>query len=108
MNVGTGRENIIILFWKKRGSTVSFLGIHKWEPDIYIGFLSALHCQCITRTCLKALLSKKIEQAYRTGRISQVLIHHTIICRYSEIAGALEYFFKNNVLGLREVLLFGS
>ncbi len=26
--------------------TVSFLGIHKWEPDIYIGFSLALHLQC--------------------------------------------------------------
>ncbi len=28
--------------------TVSFLGIHKWEPDIYIGFPPALHLQCIS------------------------------------------------------------
>jgi hypothetical protein len=27
--------------------TVSFLGIHQWEPDIYIGFLPALHLQCV-------------------------------------------------------------
>jgi hypothetical protein len=26
--------------------TASFLGIQKWEPDIYIGFSSALHLQC--------------------------------------------------------------
>ena len=26
--------------------TVSFLGMQKWEPDIYIGFSSALHLQC--------------------------------------------------------------
>ncbi len=26
--------------------TVSFLGIHKWELDIYIGFSPALHLQC--------------------------------------------------------------
>ncbi len=26
--------------------TVSILGIHKWEPDIYIGFSPALHLQC--------------------------------------------------------------
>ena len=35
----------IILFWKLE-VTVSFLGTHKWEPDIYIGFSSALHLQC--------------------------------------------------------------
>jgi hypothetical protein len=26
--------------------TVLFLGIHKWEPYIYIGFSPALHLQC--------------------------------------------------------------
>jgi hypothetical protein len=26
--------------------TVSFLGKHKWEPDIYIGFSPALPLQC--------------------------------------------------------------
>ncbi len=34
MNVEIGRQNIIILFWKYRGRTVSFLGIHKSEKDI--------------------------------------------------------------------------
>ncbi len=28
------------------GITFSFLGIHKWEPDIYIGFSPARHLQC--------------------------------------------------------------
>jgi hypothetical protein len=28
--------------------TVSFLGVHKLEPDIYIGFSPALHLQCST------------------------------------------------------------
>ncbi len=27
--------------------TVSFLGVHKWEPDIYIGLSLALHLQCV-------------------------------------------------------------
>jgi hypothetical protein len=27
-------------------TTVSILEIHKWEPDIYIGFSPALHLQC--------------------------------------------------------------
>jgi hypothetical protein len=26
--------------------TISFLGIHKWEPNIYIGFSPVLHLQC--------------------------------------------------------------
>ncbi len=26
--------------------TVSFLGIHKWEPDFYTGFSPALHLKC--------------------------------------------------------------
>ncbi len=29
--------------------TASFLGIHKWEPDIYIGFSSALHLKALLR-----------------------------------------------------------
>ena len=43
MNAEIGRQNIIILFGK---NTVSFLGIHRSEPDIYIGFSQALHLQC--------------------------------------------------------------
>jgi hypothetical protein len=27
--------------------TVSFLGIHKWEPDIYTGFSPALYLHCV-------------------------------------------------------------
>jgi hypothetical protein len=47
MSVEIGRQNIIILFWKKGGCTVSFLGIHEWEPDIYNGFSPALHLQSV-------------------------------------------------------------
>jgi|688.fasta_scaffold159835_1 hypothetical protein len=47
MNVEIGRQKIIILFWKLRGHAVSILGIHKSEPDIYIGFSTTLHLQCI-------------------------------------------------------------
>jgi hypothetical protein len=46
MNVELGRQDNVILFWKSRGRTVSFLGIHKLEPAISIGFSSALHLQC--------------------------------------------------------------
>jgi hypothetical protein len=46
MNVETGIQNIIILFWKYWGCPVSFLGIHKSETDIYIEFSPALHLQC--------------------------------------------------------------
>ncbi len=41
--------------------TVSFLGIRKWEPDIYIGFSPALHLQCSTTNqmwCDKTLFDK--------------------------------------------------
>jgi hypothetical protein len=44
MSVGTGRQNIIIL---------SFLVIHKWVPDIYIGFSQAFHLQCIYKEIQK-------------------------------------------------------
>jgi hypothetical protein len=30
--------------------TVSFLGIHIWEPDIYIGFSPVLPLQCSTKS----------------------------------------------------------
>jgi hypothetical protein len=45
INADLGRKNIIFLFWKLRGCTVSFLGIHKSEPDIYTRFSPALHLQ---------------------------------------------------------------
>ncbi len=49
MIIGVRRQNIIILFGNKEAAhcTVSFLRIHKWEPDIYIGFPPALHLQCM-------------------------------------------------------------
>jgi hypothetical protein len=28
---------------------VSFLGMHEWQPDIYIGFSPALRLQCVYR-----------------------------------------------------------
>jgi hypothetical protein len=37
----------VIVFWKERGRAVSFLGKHKSEPDIDIGFLPALHLQSV-------------------------------------------------------------
>jgi hypothetical protein len=43
MSVGTGdteHYNSVLEI------TVSFLGIHKWELDIYIGFSLVLHLQC--------------------------------------------------------------
>jgi hypothetical protein len=43
--------------------TVSFLGIHKWEPDIYIGFSPALHLQGTTQI---DLISFAI--VYKVGR----------------------------------------
>jgi hypothetical protein len=38
--------------------TVSFLGIHKWKPAIYIGFSAVLHLQCSKST---PSVSTKIE-----------------------------------------------
>jgi hypothetical protein len=39
-------ENYNSLLEITRLHTVSFLGIHKWEPDIYTGFSPALHLHC--------------------------------------------------------------
>jgi hypothetical protein len=41
MSVGTVRHYNAVL-----ERPVSFLGIHKWKPDISLGFSSALHLQC--------------------------------------------------------------
>jgi hypothetical protein len=41
INWETGHYNSVLEI------TVPFLGIHKWEPDIYFGFSSALHLQCV-------------------------------------------------------------
>ncbi len=48
-NWGTEHYNCVLEI------TVSFLGMHKWEPDIYIGFSSALHLQCATLSFLVLL-----------------------------------------------------
>ncbi len=48
MNVEIGRQYIIILYWKEQGRAVSILGIHKSEPDIDIGFSTALILLCIS------------------------------------------------------------
>jgi hypothetical protein len=55
MIAGIGRQNIIILFWKYKGCTVSFLGIHKWEPP-------ALHLQCPRVGELRTLQVKKVDR----------------------------------------------
>jgi hypothetical protein len=45
--------------------TVSFLGIHKWEPDIYIGFSPALHLQCITVTVSRNKCLENLRNHFR-------------------------------------------
>ncbi len=59
MSVGSGTQNCIIFFGIKEAAqcTVSFLGIHKWEPDIYIGFSPALHWQCVNHIKIPKLTS---------------------------------------------------
>jgi hypothetical protein len=64
--------------------TVSFLGIHKWEPDIYIGFSLALHLQwdglpggivlCPRRTAIAELENKMITQKDKC-RVEVLLIY---------------------------------
>ncbi len=45
MNVETWRQKHYNSVLEIRGQAVSFLGIHKSEPDIYFGFSPALHLQ---------------------------------------------------------------
>jgi hypothetical protein len=47
--------------------TVSFLGIHKWKPDIYSGFSPALHLQCASQK--------------RTSQFSRKRINSILICK---------------------------
>jgi hypothetical protein len=49
MDMEIWRQNIIIPFSKYRYCVVSFLEIHKLEPDIYIVLSPALRLQCIRR-----------------------------------------------------------
>jgi hypothetical protein len=63
MSVGTGRQqhyNSVLEI------TVSFLGIHKWELDIYIGLSPALHLQCA---------KKFLTQQFPIFFLYHVLIH---------------------------------
>jgi hypothetical protein len=64
--------------------TASFLGMHKWETDIYIGFSQGLHLQCkgiASRRCTKGLLLLLV--LYKQGDKSRVR------CGTREIAEAL-------------------
>ncbi len=53
--------------------TVSFMGIHKWEPYIYIGFSPALHLQCIT-----AKVSSYIYETSRNWMYSKFTYRHIV------------------------------
>jgi hypothetical protein len=53
--------------------TVSFLGIHKWEPDIYNEFSLALHLQCSAPAFYGSSMGLKshISQKYKVGDIGK-------------------------------------
>ncbi len=60
--------------------TVSFLGIHNWEPDIYIGFLPAFHLQWETHTA-KTKCRKFETNIHRKGISgSQSQFPHSCVC----------------------------
>ncbi len=57
--------------------TVSILRIHKWEPDIHIGFSAALHLQCSVLACYGSTPSNSdISQKSSMGDI-----WHSILAR---------------------------
>jgi hypothetical protein len=90
MKVKIGRQNIIILFLKQEGREVSFLGIHKSEPDNCIGFSPALHLQCLRRgihTFQRPPLSELGTYIWRSflGRLTS-----TLFSNYHEGAFSLE------------------
>jgi hypothetical protein len=46
--------------------TDSFMGIHKWETDIYIGYPPALHLQCISPNPLNLQVSALVDTQTHT------------------------------------------
>jgi hypothetical protein len=60
MSVGTGETehyNSVL------ETTVSYPGIHKWEPDIYIGFSVALHTSTITKILAITMQAQQLRAA---------------------------------------------
>ncbi len=57
----------------------SCLGIHNWEPDIYIGFAPALHLQCtrLTRVSRKTEKNRIIKEQ-RIGQIKKARVGETV------------------------------
>jgi hypothetical protein len=85
--------HIILLFWNKEA--VSFLGIHKWKPDIFIGFSPALHLhvQCTFLNYTNLLINattKNLETFQKnlhckassgSNHFQEVLSHWEKLCR---------------------------
>jgi hypothetical protein len=79
MNVEIGRQNSVL----QRGPAVSvFLGIHKSEPDLYIGFSPALHLQ---RTVLAKMLWRDAQyqniSLYTPPTYHRAEIKHDLECQ---------------------------
>ncbi len=64
MSVGTGRQNIIILFLE---TTVPFLGIHKWEPDIILDSHRPFICSAVQQTSSSSAFSSQIPVVILSG-----------------------------------------
>jgi hypothetical protein len=66
--------------------TVSFLGIHKWEPDIYIGFSQALHLQSRRNLFLFCLykVTVQIKCLQDTMRLHDVLYIYIVSSNYKK------------------------
>ncbi len=56
--------NFVLKIRRLHQCIVSFLGLHKWESDSYIGFSPAIHLQWITTTSLLPLYSIKYAVVY--------------------------------------------
>jgi hypothetical protein len=73
--------------------TVSFLGIHKWEPDIYIGFSPTLHLHCGVQKCLE----KVDKMPLKCGFLVLEFLSSTD-SRVSKLANKNSYYFLSHLL----------
>ncbi len=62
--------------------TVSFLGIHKGEPDIYIGFSLALHLQCTVLLAYVNLLTVILQCSQRKLSLLSHMLYNVHTVQY--------------------------
>ena len=87
MCVGTGIQKIINSVLQ---ITVLFLGKHKWEPEIYVGFSLALHLQCSVK--------KSTGIPERESQRSEILVFPTKLTLVNSLSGFYFYFYLTGLV----------